>query len=286
MINFKWKNTKFRKTERWCGVFRQQVCVQQIKVHTTWKHLKICWGLFMYIDFGTIILNVKKKTAEGSVCLCLQIRMCVLGTVPTIHRESSVRKGMVNSSCVQVSWLDLLICIHLHVVKRSYCWQLPESTVFLDPSPILSAWLHGTVKLGVAGWQPSRSASLRALQRHLSVYTHQLTMMTSKCHWVRGRNIGYMYVGLQQHRDTSFSAKQYWDLNLLLKILFEHHCKYIWNSNLLVISNTWNNALFYILFASDETTSQSLHIGNVHFKLMFESKGKEVTWKEEIVPTY
>ena len=170
------------------------------------------WGLYhlkepqdllrMYIVFGTIILNVKRLLKDFSVCLCLclQIRMCVSGSVPTIHRESSVRKGMVNSSCVQVSWLDLVICIHLHFVKRSYCWQLPDSTVFLDPSPILSAWLHGTVKLGVAGWQPSWSASIGASGRHLSVYTRQLTTMTSKCHWVRGRNIGHIYVGLQQHQ--------------------------------------------------------------------------------------
>ena len=60
------------------------------------------------------------------------------------HPESSVGKGKVHSSCVQVSWLDLFICIYLHAVKQS--WQLPELTVFLDPGPILSTWLYDTAK--------------------------------------------------------------------------------------------------------------------------------------------
>lgn len=85
-------------------------------------HLKEPQDLLrMYIVFGTIIVNVKRVLKDCSVCLCLQIQMCVLGSAPTIHRESSVRKGMVNSSCVQVSWLDLVICIHLHFVKQNYC---------------------------------------------------------------------------------------------------------------------------------------------------------------------
>lgn len=64
------------------------------------------------------------------------------------HPKSSAGKGTVHSSCVQVSCPDLFIYIHLHAVKQSRRWQPPEPTVFLDPGPILSAWIHSTVKGG------------------------------------------------------------------------------------------------------------------------------------------
>lgn len=48
---------------------------------------------------------------------------------------SSVGKGMVYFSCVQVSWLDLFIYIHLHAVKQTCCGQPPELTVFPGPRP-------------------------------------------------------------------------------------------------------------------------------------------------------
>lgn len=124
------------------------------------------------------------------VCVCARVYECVCAGQCTHHPESSVGKGTAHSSCVQVSWLDLFICIHLHAVKRSCCWQLPEPTVFLDPGPILSAWLHGTVKRGAAGSRPGRSASVRASGRRLSADRHQLTPTTSKCHWVRAWKIG------------------------------------------------------------------------------------------------
>lgn len=92
-------------------------------------------------------------------CECVCVGVCV-GQC-THHPESSAGKGTVHSSCVQVSWLDLFICIYLHAVKRSCCWQLPMPTVFLDPGPILSAWLHGTAKSVTAGSRPDRSASMR-----------------------------------------------------------------------------------------------------------------------------
>ncbi len=56
-----------------------------------------------------------------SVCVCVFACMNVCVGQCTHHPESSVGKGMVHSSCVQVSWLDLFICIHLHAVKRSCC---------------------------------------------------------------------------------------------------------------------------------------------------------------------
>lgn len=147
------------------------------------------WGLYS-LNFehllswicGRIKGSVEKQKLRGNegswgVCVCV-------GQYPH-YPESSVGKGTVHSSCVQVSWLDLFICIHLHAVKRSCCWQLPEPTAFLDPGPILSAWLHSTAKRAAAGSCPGRSASMRASVRCLSVDRHQLTLMTSKCHWVR-----------------------------------------------------------------------------------------------------
>lgn len=90
-------------------------------------------------------------------------------------------KGTVHSSCVQVSWLDLFICIHLHAVKRSCCWQLPEPTVFLDLGPILSAWLRGAVKCGEAGSQPDSWASARVSASEVPFGGLTSTHMTSEC---------------------------------------------------------------------------------------------------------
>lgn len=154
-----------------------------------------------------------------SVCFCVCVYNCVCVCVCvgqcTHHPESSVGKGMVHSSCVQVSWLDLFIYIHLHAVKRSRCWQPPEPTVFLDPGPILSAWLHGTAKRGTAGSQPGRSAPMKASGRHLSADRHQLTPITSKCHWGRTWNTGVQvcsYPAMQKCRGP-FSAILYHRLN-------------------------------------------------------------------------
>lgn len=114
------------------------------------------------------------------VLLCISVRVCVCVGECTHHPESSAGKGTVHSSCVQVSWLDLFICIYLHAVKRSCCWQLPMPTVFLDPGPILSAWLHGTAKGGTAGSRPDRSASTRVSCRSADDNTNDLQTSASE----------------------------------------------------------------------------------------------------------
>lgn len=121
-----------------------------------------------------ICINNPSQYKESCWCVCVGMDVCVWQC--TDYPESSVGKGTVHSSCVQVSWLDLFICIYLHAVKRSCRWHLPEPTVFLDPGPILSAWLHGMAK------RSGITARLISLDETVSF---QRTEMTSKCHWVR-----------------------------------------------------------------------------------------------------
>lgn len=133
---------------------------------------------------------------SASVCVC--VGQC------THHPESSAGKGTVHSSCVQVSWLDLFICIYLHAVKRSCCWQLPMPTVFLDPGPILSAWLHGTAKGGTAGSRPDRSASTRVSCRSVDDNSNDLQTSASE----GGMDKTRVNVGMQKR--TYHHKNKFW----------------------------------------------------------------------------
>lgn len=118
------------------------------KVCAPWKSYFEFWVFLSSNTCLAVVIDVSQDEVLIFSALCLGVGFCEWVCVwrCTHHPESSAGKGTVHSSCVQVSWPDLFIYIHLHAVKRSRRWQPPEPTVFLDPGPILSAWIRGTVK--------------------------------------------------------------------------------------------------------------------------------------------
>lgn len=134
---------------------------------------------------------------SASVCVC------VLGSVPTILSPLLERAQSIPPVCRCHGWTSF-ICIYLHAVKRSCCWQLPMPTVFLDPGPILSAWLHGTAKGGTAGSRPDRSASTRVSCRSADDNSNDLQTSASE----GGMDKTRVNVGMQKR--TYHHKNKFW----------------------------------------------------------------------------